>query len=195
MAFQSVLNDKHVCQSYSLFQQFCDILHSRNGTLSQFWMSYIDLVSLLLNFIRSSREGCWTLHLSSVREMIPWCFAYNRSNYSRYLPWYYHEMACLPQTHPELHAYLENGGFSCQIGPVTTFERIPIDQTIEETINKDTQTAGGTKGFSTRKNAVSKYYITADDRANYVKKLRAMIDTRNQEFWRPDLTKTTNSDR
>ena len=30
------------------------------------------------------------------------------ANYSRYLPWYYHEMACLPQTHPELHAYLNN---------------------------------------------------------------------------------------
>ena len=71
MAFQSVLNDQHVCQSYALFQKFCDILHSRNGRLSQFWMSYIDLVSLLLNFMRVSREGCWTLHLLSVREMIP----------------------------------------------------------------------------------------------------------------------------
>ena len=39
------------------------------------------------------------------------------------------------------------------------------------------------------KNAISKYYITAGDRANYVRKLRAMIDTRNQEFWHPDLTK------
>jgi hypothetical protein len=189
ITFQAVLNDPRVRQSYSLFQTFCDILRSRNGTLSQFWMSYIDLVSLLLNLIRASREACWNLHLSSVREMIPWCFAYNRSNYSRYLPWYYHEMVRLPQNHPEIYAYLENGGFSCQIGPVNTYGRIPMDQTIEETINKDTQTVGGTKGFSTRKNAVSKYYITADDRANYVRKLRAMIDTRNQEFWHPDLTK------
>ena len=47
-------------------------------------------------------------------------------------------MARLPQTHPER-------GFSCQIGPVNTFGRIPMDQTIEETINKDTQTARGTK--------------------------------------------------
>ena len=30
------------------------------------------------------------------------------------------------------------GGFSCKIGPVNTFGRISMDQTIEETINKDT---------------------------------------------------------
>lgn len=36
-----------------------------------------------------------------------------------------------------------------------------MDQTSEETINKDTQTPGGTKGFSIRKGAV---HITADYR-------------------------------
>lgn len=43
-----------------------------------------------------------------------------------------------------------------------------MDQTIEETINKDTQTAGGTKGLSTKANAIARYYITANNRANYV---------------------------
>ena len=62
-----------------------------------------------------------------------------------------------------------NGGFPCQIGSKNTFDRIPVDQTIEETINKDTQTAGGTKGFSTKINAVTNDYITANDRANYVR--------------------------
>ena len=189
MAFQSVLNDQHVCQSYSLFQKICGIVQEMIGFLS-FWMSYIDLVSLLLDFIQTSRDACWTLHLLSVREMIPWCFIYNRSNYSRYLPWYYYEMACLPQTHPELHAYIENGGFSCQIGPVNTVGRIPSDQTIEETINKTIPKPQEERKDSVQeKIAVSKYYITADDRANYVRKLRAMIDTRNQEFWHPYLTK------
>ena len=152
-------------------------------------MSYVDLTSLLLNFIRATREGNWSLHLISVRELIPWCFAYNRSNYSRYLPWYYREMTSLPQTHPDLYCYLKNGGFSCQIGSENTFGIIPMDQTIEETINKDTQTPGGTKGFSTKRNAVSKYYITADDRASCVRQLRAMVDIRNKGFWHPDLTK------
>lgn len=35
-----------------------------------------------------------------------------------------------------------NGGFSVQISNHNTFGRIPVDQTIEETVNRDTQTSG-----------------------------------------------------
>ena len=64
-----------------------------------------------------------------------------------------------------------------------------MDQTIEETINKDIQTGGSTEGFSTNKNAVAKYYITADDRANFARELRAMVDLKHQGFYHPDMTK------
>ena len=47
---------------------------------------------------------------------------------------------------------------------------------------------GGTKGFSTKQNAVSKYYITADDRASCVRELRAMANVRNKGFWHSGLT-------
>lgn len=186
--FQSVSTDNAVIQLFELFQKFCTMLRDDNGSLSQFWMSYIDLVTVLLNLIRAAREGNWILHLTAIEAMIPWCFAYNRINYSRYLPWYYKQMKSLEYSHPELHTYLVDGGFSCQIGKKNTFGRIPMDQTIEETINKDTQTAGGTKGFSTRANCVAKYYITANDRANYVRQLRAMIAKENFKFEHPDMT-------
>ena len=71
----------------------------------------------------------------------------------------------------------------------STFGRIPIDQTIEEAINKDTQKAGGTKGFSSRPNAVTKYYITAKDCANYVRQLTEMISKESYRFEHPDMTK------
>lgn len=106
----------------------------------QFWMSYVDLVSLLLNFIPATRERNWSLQLTSVRELILWCFAYKRNNYSRYLPWYYREMIRLPRTRPDLHFCMKIGLFSCQICSENTFGKIPIDQTTGETINKDTQT-------------------------------------------------------
>ena len=35
-----------------------------------------------------------------------------------------------------------DGGFSVQMTDHNTFGRIPVDQTIEETINRDTQTSG-----------------------------------------------------
>ena len=90
-------------------------------------MSYIDLVIILLNLIRASKEGNWPLHLSSIQEVIHWCFAYNRVNYFRYLPWYYRQMQILQLTYPEIYANLMNGGFSCQIGNKNTLGRIPMD--------------------------------------------------------------------
>ena len=170
------------------FQQYLDILRNRNGSMSAFWMTYIDLVELLLNLLRASREGDWNLHLDSLNKMIPWCFAYNKSNYAKYLPWYLLQMLNLPNTHPDLHKYLIDGGFSTQIGENNPFGCIPMDQTIEETINKDTQTAGGTKGFSTKKGAVAKYYVSADYRASCVRHLRQMVQTSSNGSKHPDLS-------
>lgn len=119
--------------------------------------------------------------------MIHRCFTYSIINYSRYLPWYYRQMQSLLLTHPK-HHYLMNGGFSCQIGMKNTFGRIPMDQTIKETINKDTQTVGGTKRFSTR--PVAKYYSTANDRAYYERQLRATISKESSyKFEHSDVTK------
>ena len=46
-----------------------------------FWKSYIVMVTLLLRFIQP-REGNWNLHLACIRDMLPWMFAYDRTNYS-----------------------------------------------------------------------------------------------------------------
>ena len=135
----------------NVFSKYLNKLRSDDGTMLAFWMSYVDLASLMLNFMRASREKKWTLHLISISNLIPWCSAYNRSNYAKYLPWYHLKMINLPTTHPDVHEYLADGNFSTQIGNDNPFGCIPMDQTIEETINKDTQTPGGTKGFSTKK--------------------------------------------
>ena len=63
-----------------------------------------------------------------------------------------------------------------------------MDQTIEETVNKDTQTPGGTKGFSTNKGAVLRYYLTADYRSSCLRQLHEMIDAAQGPQSHPDMT-------
>ena len=109
-------------------------------------MSHLDIVDILLGLIRASREGNWQLHMSAIHCMIPWCFAYDRQNYARYLPIYYDQMTNLPKDHPFSYKHLQHGGLSVQRSEHNPFGKAPIDQTIEETVNKDTQTPGGTKG-------------------------------------------------
>ena len=69
------------------------------------------------------------------------------------------------------------------VGLQNTFGMISMNQTIEETINKDTQTAGGAKGFSTKQKAIPKNIITADDRTSFVREMRTMVNVKNKGFW------------
>ena len=55
------------------------------------------------------------------------------------------------------------------------FAIIAVDQTTEEKVNKDTQTAGGIRGFSLKPGAVSRYYLTAHHRAGALRQLRQEI--------------------
>lgn len=163
-----------------LFDEFCKL---DRGKLAAFWDSYIDLVCLLLRFTRATREGNWVLHLASVREMLPWVFAYDRTNYARYLSVYWCEMTTLPQTHPESNALLLDGHFTVQRNSKSAFAQVAVDQTIEQTLNRDSKTSGGIVGISLNQGAVQRWVLTAHDRARTLqicRKMAGMYDAQNQ---------------
>ena len=81
---------------------------------------------ILLGLIRASREGNWQLYLFAIRKMIPWCFAYDRLNYARYLPAYYAQMINLQTDHPQVYQHFSNGGLSVQLADDNPFGRIPV---------------------------------------------------------------------
>ena len=58
------------------------------------------------------------------------------------------------------------------------------------TINKDTQTAGGTTKFSTKSGAVSRCYLTAEYRCGFLANVRDITNTRRSSLNHSDLQKT-----
>ena len=50
----------------------------------------------------------------------------------------------------------------CHITNESPFASIPVDQAVEETVNKDTQIAGGAKGFSLKPSSVQKHYMISE---------------------------------
>ena len=122
---------------FILLYKYLDHLRNSNGKLSNSWMSYLDIVEILLNLLRASREGHSELHLSAIRKMIPWCFAHDNLNYARYLLAYVCEMSHLDKEHPEAFKYLRPGGFSGQIGEGNPFGKVNNDQACEQTVNRD----------------------------------------------------------
>ena len=123
----------------------------RDNYMYAFWTSYLEMVQLLLLFLRATREGHWELHLSSIRDMIPWFFSYGRINYSRYLPIYYLEMIDLQTTHPFVYWHLLDGEFAVKRQDYHGFALTACDQVIEQTYNRDSKTKGGKTGITLQK--------------------------------------------
>ena len=138
---------------------YLDFLGNESGGLSTLWMSYINMVDVVLGFICAPWEGSRLFHLAMARAMLPWTFAIDKQNCGRYLSVYYTRMTGLEICHLEMHDHLKIWGFSEQIGWSNPFGRILVDQTTEEMTNTDTQ-----KAFSLNACLVSRYYMAFEYR-------------------------------
>ena len=85
-------NNTSIEQITVRFAECQDKFQNTRGPLASFWMSYLDLVEILLALIGALREGNWVLHLLGIRSMILWYFAYEKQNYARYLSRYHGQM-------------------------------------------------------------------------------------------------------
>lgn len=99
--------------------------------MAVFWRSYVDMVFLMLWFIRATREADWNLHFQCVKAILPWAFAYDRVKYARYLSAYWYERTCLESMHAD-----------------------------EQSINRDTKTSGGIVGMSQWPSATQRWILT-----------------------------------
>ena len=59
----------------------------------EFWWNYMEMVCILLYFIRAQRDGSWDLYLYAFRRMLPFFFRYDHINYARWGTVYLAEMA------------------------------------------------------------------------------------------------------
>ena len=187
--FQKKLCENSFAEVAKLFERYMSFLRCENGKLSELWVSKLDLVDILLAMKRASREGDWDLHLSSIRKLILWCFAYDNINYARYLSSYRSEISHHEDEHPHVFTHLKSGGFAVQLGEDNPFGKIPVDQACEETVNKDTQTPGGNKGFTLKSKAV-KYYLVAEYRSIFMGILKVMLHLSKSSCHHNDLQKS-----
>ena len=139
-------------------------------------MSYIDMVEgIPLGLLRACHEGNWNLHLHAVRSLIPWCFAYDKLNYARYMSPYCARMTNLPEKNPRVYESFNAGQFSVQMSKNNPFGRIPVDRATKVTVNKDTQTPGCTARFSLKSGFIKRYYITSKYCRAFLGQLRDMV--------------------
>lgn len=91
-------------------------------------MDFLDMIEILLNLIKSFREGNWHLHLHAVCAMLPWWFGYEHINYASYVYLCYALMRCLAATHPDMYNHFVNGSFAVQKTALNPFTKQPLHQ-------------------------------------------------------------------
>lgn len=70
------------------------------------------------------------------------------------------------------------------------FSGVPCDQTIEQTVNKDSKTRGGLKGFTVNKGAVNRWTAGHHERAAIMRQVQEMAGKGQRSFFRKDLTES-----
>ena len=86
-AFHNLVSGQDMSELFAEYQQFISAKGEENKTFG-FWNSYLEMVHLLLAYIRAIRTSDWDAHLKSVGQLLPWVTAYDRTFYARYLPIY-----------------------------------------------------------------------------------------------------------
>ena len=57
---------------FRLLEEFEEVLADKQSNpMSAYWLSFLELVQILLDFVKSIRQGNWDLHLNAAERMIP----------------------------------------------------------------------------------------------------------------------------
>ena len=145
-----------------------------------FWMNYMDIVWLVLTYIRATKQNDFDLHLSSLYGLCPLFVAYNHHNYARYIPANVITMLNLPVTHPGPEDLLRRNGFNVSRSSNPS-SRNPVDITIEQTINRHSKSDRGIIGFSWNYAAYHRWCTTRHSRAKYVETTFNVADMSSNE--------------
>ena len=79
----------------------------------------------------------------------------------------------LKDVHPSSYEAFKAGDFVVQ-GLGNAFSQVAVDQTIEQTLNRDTKSKGGIVGISLKKGAVRRWLRTSRERAAITQACREM---------------------
>ena len=185
--FEQLMLSEKISSFTTMWIDLLEDLTENGGELACYWLSFLEMAKILLNLLCATRAGLWDLFLETIRDIIPYTFAYDNINYSRYLTVMLGDLTAIESEFPNVYQEFKHGNFTAQLEADHPFARMKPDKIIECTINKDTKTPGGTTGFSTKSPAVMRWTLNAAYRADLRKKLYGVIDYAPQKFNHKDL--------
>ena len=145
-----------------------------HGVTAQFWMMYVRYIKIFHRLERAIRTNDVGLFTSTLTPVIDLFFATSHINYARWLTKYQLDLMNVDTSYPGLRAILNSGCFSVRRTD-HDFSRIPVDLTLEQTINADAASRlTGITSFTNEYSARLRWMITKATRASFVTSLQEM---------------------
>ncbi|CAH1100906.1 unnamed protein product [Psylliodes chrysocephalus] len=151
---------KHVSLIASALESILKTESSRNRTAA-LCGQYIEMVQILLAFVRAERTGDWQLHLYSVQRMLPFFHAAGRNHYAKSAHAYLQLMLEFDNRMPkeEYDKFVASGYFT--IRRTSKFwSGIWTDLTIEQVLMRSMKVEGGlTRGRGLTHSTIARWVI------------------------------------
>ena len=140
-ALSMLLKDSFANQTSDLsIKDWMKKCKSTSSTFS-YWLTLIEMISVLLMFIKSVRISDFEMFIQSLELIVPWMFALDHTNYARLLPVFINDLKLLQIKHPKIHKEFLEGRFTIR-KTFNKFSNIGIDQAHEQN-NKLVKIEGG----------------------------------------------------
>ena len=109
---------------------------------AQLWLQYMDMVDILLKFLKAERTGNWDLHLQALTEMLPFLAASGHNLYTKSVHIYLQDMSKLENSYPNVY-----NSFKAGLHVVRRSDRfwggLSTDLIIEQVLMRNLKSTGG----------------------------------------------------
>ena len=107
-----------------------------------FWFQYMEMVSILQQFIRAKRVGDWNGHFNAVRKMLPFFASSGHNLFLKSAYIYLQNMLKLEQDHPDVHKQFIMGNHTLRRSE-RYWAGLSTDLVIEQVLMRSLKSTGG----------------------------------------------------
>ena len=94
-------------ESFETWDERCSAIYPQ----FRYWNLTLNLQLLILIFIRSQRDGNFQLCIEALYQLIQYFFAFDQTNYARWVHFHIRDLSTLAQVHPNVDMHFRDENF------------------------------------------------------------------------------------
>ena len=142
---------------------------------------YLDIIEVLHMIYNSVQINNFDLRMIAWKKMLPFFFAMNKTNYSRYGSYYLRILEFIELQYPGCKELLLSAGLSVQAQDRYP-NRTAIDQRGEQSVIRDAKTAQGINKFYSSESSILKWTLNRTHQSANTSELKSMTGINQENF-------------